>query len=528
MSQRHQSRPILNDRSDDPAAAETAAPVRRLRLLTLLNVGVLACAAALLARAALWPVAPAQPAADSADDLKATALALEEHGLDAQAAETWQQYLDALPETPERADVLYRMGQLQMQARRFDLAAGSLVRAGLAAKDDKPLQEKIGPRLAECLRHCNRYGTVGRELSLRGTAGGQQAGSAQGQVVARIGGEKITESDLDRIIQHHVDEALASQGTAGDKSRRQALLQQLAGPAARAGILRELMQSEVFVRRAYELKLDQDGEMLLAREQAVDNLLIRRLFQKELNVAAPTDADLDAFFKAHQAEYRRPESLRVVAIRVADEPAAIALLQKIKSAEDFRKTAEDVQASAAAGTDAAFVRVLLRGQPDQVLGGSDPLFAMPEGQWTKQPLVQGDRRYLVLVDKKVPARVPALAEIKQSVLGDYLREKQREAVEKLFRQLAARYQVEILLQPPSSPIGALSGQADEMLSETGSASGKPDPAVKPEQATRPGEGPTEPATKPDNPLRKPGETPKPPIPGKGPQPGNQQTNEKRP
>ena len=51
------------------------------------------------------------------------ALELEDKSLDVQAAEAWERYLDAEPDTRDRPEILYRIGKLYMQAEKFDLAA---------------------------------------------------------------------------------------------------------------------------------------------------------------------------------------------------------------------------------------------------------------------------------------------------------------------------------------------------------------------------------------------------------------------
>lgn len=80
---------------------------------------------------------------------------------------------------------------------------------------------------------------------------------------------------------------------------------------------------------------------------------------------------------------------------------------------------------------------------DQLLGDVAPLLALPEGQWTKQPHLNGQQRYLVLIEKKTAARVPPFEQAAGRVRTDYARIKQQELTRKLFEDLAARYQVRI-------------------------------------------------------------------------------------
>ena len=494
-------------RRDQAAAPERA---RWLRLLVFLNAGVLACMAAFLVRGALWSPQPAAPAV-LPEQLEATAVALEKRGLDAPAAAAWQSYLDAAPESPERADILYHIGELHMQAEQFDQAASAFVRAELAAGENKELAAKVGPRLIACLRGMGRFGEVSRELARRLDAGAKKSGDRQ--VVATIGDIKITESDLDRMVEHHVDQLLAAQGVSGDRVRRQMALRQASSPNVRAQLLHELVQRELFLRRTLELKLDRDEDFVLARQQAAEGLLLRKLQNRELKLSPPTDADLEAFYKEHQADYRQPDSLGVLGIRVADAKAAAALLEKITSAADFRKQAQQIRQSGSPNGEMAFGRTLFRGQVDPVLGNTDALFALSEGQWTKEPITRNAGALLVLVETKAAARTPSLAEMKQYVQGQYIQRKKSQALDKLFRDLVARYDVDIKIEVPEQ-LQEFS-DAGGMLAEPGAAAAKPvmpsaKPLTPPAKPLTPEAKPATPPADPATPAAKPGETaPKP-------------------
>ena len=94
----------------------------------------------------------------SADELKAAAIALEERSLYTEAARTWHAYLGANPTDLQRAEILYRVGKLAIQAEDFNQAVTALVHAEQAAVDDSDLKTKIGPWIVDCLRRLGRYG----------------------------------------------------------------------------------------------------------------------------------------------------------------------------------------------------------------------------------------------------------------------------------------------------------------------------------------------------------------------------------
>ncbi len=383
----------------------------------------------------------------SAAALRRVAQELEDKSLDGQAAEAWQKYLEAAGDVDDSAEILYRTGKLYLQANQIDRAATAFVRSELAAGENTELKAKIGPRLVECLRRLGLYGEVGREMSRRVEVGADK--TAQGKVLATIAGEPVTEADRDRMIQHRVDQMLSVQGAAGDESRRQAMLQQFSNPDVQQQLFQELLQTGLFTRRARELKLDRQDDFIEARRALEENLLASRFMSNELSKINPTDADLQPYFQANQKRYEQPETATVRWIALAADEDAAALLQKIGSADSFRKLAKQRQTPTdGSGQNAEASATITRGRLHPQLGSTDKLFALKPNEWTKQPHEHGSQRCLVLVESKTPASTPGFDEVRDAVAADYSAQKRQEVIQHVFHELMTRYSVKIM--PPNS------------------------------------------------------------------------------
>ncbi|MCY2991812.1 MAG: peptidyl-prolyl cis-trans isomerase [Planctomycetota bacterium] len=416
-------------------------------LLAILQVLTLACLLALLPRRG-GENTLASVAGPPREDLRAVAIELENKSLPGEAARAWEKYLAAAPDEQDRAEILYRIGKLHLQAEEFAPAVTAFVRAEQYAGKETDLRGKIGPLMIDCLRRLGLYGEVGRELSRRVEAGAEQIG--KGKVLATVAGEEIGEADLDRLIERRVDQMLAMQGAGGDAATRQALLKQLGQPETRQRLLQELLQRELFTRRARELKFDREEAYLQSR-RALEEELLAKLFQdRELGKIEPTEVDLEASYKTHTDRYQQPETLEAVTIRLADDEDPAKLLQEIKSAEDFQRLA--AKRAGGAEQDAppkAPLQTLVRGRTDGQLGTIEPLFALEAGRWTDKPLVHGQARYLVLVAKKTPASTLPFSQVRGQVEAEYRQRKQQELAQKLFQDLMNRYDVKWLSAPDS-------------------------------------------------------------------------------
>ncbi len=406
-----------------------------LMLLQLATLGVLAV------RGQRGSAPGGEAAADSGTDQRAVALELENRSLYAQAAEAWQDYLRSAPQAQDRAEVWFRTGRLFMQAEQFDRAAAALIRCEQAAGDNAELRRKVGPEVVNCLRRLGLYGEVGRELSRRVEAGAEDV--KKGKVLANLAGEPLTEADLDHLIERRVDQMLSMQGAAGNEALRQQLLGEFARPETRRQLFEELLQTELFTRRARELGLDKEPEYVAARQALEDNLLAARFETRELAKIQPTDVDLEALYNSRETEYREPEQLTawIEPLKADDKPQAI--LEGIKSADDFRQWQKKHRGDVPPDGPAAAPETLMRGRPHAQLGNTDALFSLEAGQWTKEPVVNEQRQYLVLVDGKSPARTPPLEEIRDRVRADYVARKREEMARRLSDELMERYQVKI-------------------------------------------------------------------------------------
>lgn len=386
-------------------------------------------------------------------ELQDAAIALEDRSLPAEAAQVWREYLEVDPSGDDRAAVLYRMGCLMIDAEDYGGAAAAFIQADQRLEDDDELKDKIGPPLVECLRKLGRYGEVGRELSRQVEVDGAER--SQTKVLATFAGESFTEADLDRTIEKRVDQMLAFQTGSTQPFTRDQLLAEFASPDARQALLQEILQRELFSRRARDLKLDRDPAFVQARDSLISDMLANQFLRRELNTIQPTEVDLESFFIANQADYRQPETITVTLWPLSKGQEAVAELQQVTSADGFRERAR----TAIEGEGTAAPRTFVKGSPDPQYGDVSSLFELEVDEWSMEPLAGSDGRALAIVDTKTAASIPAWNTIRDRLEIDYRRRKQAELSQRILQDLMSRYQVR-LFDPSSDAAGATEGGDD--------------------------------------------------------------------
>ncbi|MEQ8768716.1 MAG: peptidylprolyl isomerase [Planctomycetota bacterium] len=389
---------------------------------------------------ALWLRPADTPVSESAQEWRRTAQALEDRRLNKEAAAAWRQYQALAPGDDGRAAIWYRIGELHRKAEEWGLAASAFLQAEVGLPESSELRPKIGQAMVECLRRAGRTGEVGRELTRR-VGGPEDQGEA---VVARIGGEPLTEADLDRLIEEDFDRRYGLGGQVPTREEREAWLRRFEDPEARGAFLREWLQTELFARRALELDLDRDEAFERWQSHLEKQLLAGRFVDRELRAAQPTRPDLEAFYQQRLDRYGEPETLEVTLFELRSGEAAEEVLVSIDSADAFRIAARE-RAKTLEREEGWGRTSVVRDAVHPLLGRTGQrLFELTPGDWATEPLEDGGRRYLALIEDHRPAGPLPFERVEAQVRSDFAQEKIAERIEQLGQELMARYDAKII------------------------------------------------------------------------------------
>jgi EpsD family peptidyl-prolyl cis-trans isomerase len=158
-------------------------------------------------------------------------------------------------------------------------------------------------------------------------SGSDQAPLPAGQVLAQVGGKDITTNELDA--------ELTATRFASETDRKHARKEALQGLIART-ILANIARAD---------KLDQDPSYVLQQHRANEILLVQNL-QAAIagKVAAPTDAEINAFISAHPDLFakRKIYTLDQIKFRAPDDLAGLKAYSPLKSMREIeQKLIED-------------------------------------------------------------------------------------------------------------------------------------------------------------------------------------------
>jgi len=214
-------------------------------------------------------------------------------------------------------------------------------------------------------------------------------------------------------------------------------------PEELAGLIRDQVREEVYCREAMAMGLDKD-----------DTIIRRRLRQKLefvsndiTDMAEPTDADLEAYFRAHVDTFRIEAQFTFRHVYLNPEKHHDSLARDATQLLDQLNQVGSGADLSALGDSFLLEHQFTAVPASEVVKQFGEKFAaklngLPSAQW-QGPVESGYGVHLVLVSERTPAHLPTLAEVRPAVRHAWAEARRLEANEKFYLDLLKRYTVTI-------------------------------------------------------------------------------------
>jgi len=211
-------------------------------------------------------------------------------------------------------------------------------------------------------------------------------------------------------------------------------------------IIDEAVREEVYYREALALGLDSN-----------DTIVRRRLRQKMEFLAdsgaalvEPAPGELEAYLRANEERFRRSPLLAFEQIFLGQDTAPgrseeILTMLRSNRVEDPSSLSSSTLLPQQLGLSSPQTVDGVFGQ-----GFFEQLFELPRGRWAG-PLQSAYGVHLARIDERVEAHLPALAEIRETVLRDWKAMKAQQIRELYYARLRANYVVEIVRAQNQDP-----------------------------------------------------------------------------
>jgi hypothetical protein len=242
----------------------------------------------------------------SPEQIKELAAKLAQRNLYTRSAEVWQEYISlAGLSNTEHAKALFQIGTLYEKAGMYAEAIEYFYRSEITSKLDD-LESQINLHLKDCFERLGKFSALRYELMDRTSF--QQEKKAGEKIIAEIGSEKITDSDLNAIIEHTIDIQLspmtAFMSNEQLNQQKQQMLEQYNTQTAKTQFLQSWLAQEVLYRNALEQELAREPEVKREIEELTRSVLSQQIMNRELaDKINITETDLQTYYQANKDKY---------------------------------------------------------------------------------------------------------------------------------------------------------------------------------------------------------------------------------
>ena len=385
----------------------------------------------------------------SPEQIKQLAGKLAQRNLHVRAAEAWQDYISCGELTDaERARTMFQIGTLLEKAGVYDQAIEYYYRSEIAAALDE-LKSQINAHIKECFEKLGKFSALRYELMDRTSF--DAAPAAGTKIVAEIGPEKITEADLDVMIESNIEnqlEPMAPFMTAEQlNDQKKKMLERYEDPQSRQQYLQSWLAQEVLYRQALQDELAQKPEARKLIDQltrgALSQLIMNTELASKINI---TETDIQTYYTANKDKFVDPSRATISHILVDDEEKAKELISRIKEGEDFAELAKEFSKDADTKEDGGKIGAEVQeGSHIPGIGTEAELnkkiFAVETPKMLGEPFKTEKGWEVVKVETVIPERQKELDEVRQQVMSMLTSQKSQDVQRDLIEQLMDKHNV---------------------------------------------------------------------------------------
>ena len=392
----------------------------------------------------------------SAEQYKDLALKLEKQELRRASVAAWKDYLKATSlDEEESARIWYRIGKIYQADNQHDLALEAFYRSETYARPDD-ISPEIARRVQESLETMGKFAALRYELANRvGTGDVTTETDSHDPVVAEIGAQKITKSDLDQRIERLIETQISQYASYLPEEeaniRKEDMLKQYSTDSQRQVFLSQYIAEEILYRKARESGLMDDPDVRFTLRDMERSMLAGKMMEKEFSDKIKiTSGDLETYYEAHKGEYVQPERASIAHILVDNAQEAMAVRGRLEKGDDFSVVAaelsKDEQSRERGGELMEWIE---KGEGRNIpgLGGSDTaikaIFSTDQGDLIKEDIRTEKGIHIIKVLKREAERQKAFDEVKNEVALALRSKKEREVQQELFARLKEQYDVVI-------------------------------------------------------------------------------------
>lgn len=242
------------------------------------------------------------------------------------------------------------------------------------------------------------------------------------QVVATVGGRKITKMDVEMFLQN------ADQNTAARFSTPDGVRQ----------LIVQLATQELFFLDAVEKGMDKDKEYIDTVEKQKEVILKQYALGKHLNTATVSEEEMRKYYEENLSLFNYPETVKASHILTETEDQGKAAMKRLNSGDSFDDVAKEFSKcpSSSKGGDLGYFS---RGK--MVKEFEDAAFSLVKGEVTSGPVKTQFGFHIIKLTDKKDAGTATFEEAKPKIYQHLIMTKQEKLYHEKVDELSKKYEL---------------------------------------------------------------------------------------
>ena len=271
------------------------------------------------------------------------------------------------------------------------------------------------------------------------TAGGPSAPRGSGEIIARVNGEPIWESDIEAAA------AILPPEYANYPA-----------DVMRPALISQLIDRKLLADAAKRTGVDRDADIMAQAHQAYAQVIGAAFMERALDEEV-TDDKVRARYDEFTAGFTPEDEVNARHILLETEGDAKAVLKDLKNGADFGELAQE-KSTGPSGANGGALGWFVKG--DMVAPFAEAAFAMQPGDLS-DPVETQFGWHVILVEDRRKSEAPSFEEVEEQLLQAM----QQQAIGEIFRKLRQQAKIERYDLPEADPHAAMMDQAEEPAEE---------------------------------------------------------------
>lgn len=350
---------------------------------------------------------PAQISTWASDKQREYANKLKAEGLNKEAIIEYEKYLNTSTVDPQtQANIYYTIGKMAEELGEYENALAHFYKVELIYPEIDFRQE-LDEHIVQCLEKMGRG--IDAQYALEKRTALEPTEEIGGKVIARIGKEQITDTQLNKELQ----------------KLPEWMQEEYKKPEKKIEFLKQYIATELLYRKAKRLGYEKDTDIRQKLADITKELMVQKLLGKELEEKIKISPDqIELYYKANKDKYVEPAKVKISYITAENE-------DKLNETQEFKELPDWIEEGdkhiPEIGESKGLVEMAFKTEP----------------QNTTEPIKVGEKYYKIKVLEKMPKRELPFEEVKDRVSYEYQLERQKIVFQELLEETLKAEDVEI-------------------------------------------------------------------------------------